>query len=443
MKITRVSVEELFYTYTYVIDINTDNPVSIIHAPNGYGKTTVFKLIRDTFNLNITGLLKIPFKHFSIKLNDGTLIFITKNEDDDNSKYATFMEISISGDNINSQKLTLFSDDLQHLFEDAHYRNERIKARIINQNVDFIDEFKRIRERIEVHFIETSRLYVQTSYERDFCLIDFDTRIGIIARNDSSHRSPHSTMEANERIIQCAYNLRYKINQIKQDYSTQSEMIDRSFPNRLVDSVNLKEKHYDEEQIKDKLSELEEKRMELKKTGFISSDSSESLPSIKDSDETLMRFYTLYICDTFQKLSLYDNIKSKIELFLEIINERTSFSNKKMSINSVGQVIFKPKGKTTKPNSEIALEKLSSGEKHDFILFYELIFNSNEKSIFLIDEPEISLHVAWQIEYVKILEEICKLNGMQSIIATHSPDIVNNREDLLISIGLEDEQYEE
>ena len=215
MKITRVSVEELFYTYTYVIDINTDNPVSIIHAPNGYGKTTVFKLIRDTFNLNITGLLKIPFKHFSIELNNGTLIFITKNEDDDNSKYATFMEISISGDNINSQKLSLFSDDLQHLFEDAHYRNERIKAKIINQNVDLIDEFKRIRERIEVHFIETSRLYVQTSYERDFCLIDFDTRIGTIARNDSSHRNPHSTMEANERIIQCAYNLRYKINQIK------------------------------------------------------------------------------------------------------------------------------------------------------------------------------------------------------------------------------------
>lgn len=353
------------------------------------------------------------------------------------------MEISISGDNINSQKLTLSPDLLQLFFEDARYPKERIKARIINQNADLIDEFKRIRERIEVHFIETSRLYVQTSYERDLCLIDFDTRTGIIARSDSSHRNPHSAMEANERIIQCAYNLRYIINQIKQEYSTKSEMIDRSFPNRLVDSVNLKEKHYDEELIKVKLSELEEKRMELKKTGFISSDYSESLPSIKDSDETLMRFYTLYIRDTFQKLSLYDNIKSKIELFLEIINERTSFSNKEMSINSAGRVIFKPKGKTTKPNSEIALEKLSSGEKHDFILFYELIFNSNEKSIFLIDEPEISLHVAWQIEYVKILEEICKLNGMQSIIATHSPDIVNNREDLLISIGLEDEQYEE
>ena len=75
-------------------------------------------------------------------------------------------------------------------------------------------------------------------------------------------------------------------------------------------------------------------------------------------------------------------------------------------------------------------------------MFYELIFNSDEKSVFLIDEPEISLHVAWQVEYVKILEDICNQNGMQSIIATHSPDIVNGRNDLLISLGHEGEDYE-
>ena len=82
------------------------------------------------------------------------------------------------------------------------------------------------------------------------------------------------------------------------------------------------------------------------------------------------------------------------------------------------------------------MEALSSGEKHDFIMFYELIFNSGENSVFLIDEPEISLHVAWQMEFINVLEKICELNGMQAIIATHSPDIVNGHDDLLISLGL-------
>ena len=54
----------------------------------------------------------------------------------------------------------------------------------------------------------------------------------------------------------------------------------------------------------------------------------------------------------------------------------------------------------------------------------------------MIDEPEISLHVAWQMEFIDILERICKLNGTQAIIATHSPDIVNGHDDLLISLGV-------
>ena len=45
------------------------------------------------------------------------------------------------------------------------------------------------------------------------------------------------------------------------------------------------------------------------------------------------------------------------------------------------------------------------------------------------------MHVAWQMEFIDILERICKLNGTQAIIATHSPDIVNGHDDLLISLG--------
>lgn len=43
--------------------------------------------------------------------------------------------------------------------------------------------------------------------------------------------------------------------------------------------------------------------------------------------------------------------------------------------------------------NEIPIEHLSSGEKNDFVLFYELIFKCDSKSLILVDEPEISLHV--------------------------------------------------
>jgi predicted ATP-dependent endonuclease of OLD family len=42
----------------------------------------------------------------------------------------------------------------------------------------------------------------------------------------------------------------------------------------------------------------------------------------------------------------------------------------------------------------------------------------------LIDEPEISLHVAWQKEFLKDLQEIIKIQNMPVVIATHSPRLL-------------------
>lgn len=429
MLVTKISVEGLFYAYDYTIDLKKDSNVSIIHAPNGYGKTTVFKMIRDIFELNINELYEIPFKSFLIELSDGQSLRLEKKENSSDD----MVLISCKEGSIEEFSVPPI---FQNFFLDTPLIRRKRKE-YFETNKALIDEIKKINKRIDVHFIETNRLYAQQDKNfllKQYLLSDYNDI-------DDIHITINSPIKINERIIQCANNLKGIINQIKQNYSSNSEKLDRSFPNRLVEFVKSQGTYYDEEEIETKLKELEEKRIELEKTGFIPKGSNTTLTSVKDLDPTLKKFYTLYIKDAFEKLSCYDEIKRKIELFLEIINEKTAFSNKEMCVSDDGNICFKPKGQTTNPNNKIELQMLSSGEKHDFILFYELIFNSNKKSLFLIDEPEISLHVAWQIQYVKILEKICRINGMQAIIATHSPDIVNDREDLLISLGLEEENY--
>lgn len=47
-------------------------------------------------------------------------------------------------------------------------------------------------------------------------------------------------------------------------------------------------------------------------------------------------------------------------------------------------------------DSILSLEQLSSGEKQEIVLFYELIFETDSQLLLLIDEPEISLHIMWQ-----------------------------------------------
>ena len=71
----------------------------------------------------------------------------------------------------------------------------------------------------------------------------------------------------------------------------------------------------------------------------------------------------------------------------------------------------------------IDIQDLSSGERQLIYIFLKLV-NSSRKTIFLMDEPEISLHLEWQ---EKLISEIMKLSpDCQLIIVTHSPAIVMN-----------------
>jgi predicted ATP-dependent endonuclease of OLD family len=102
---------------------------------------------------------------------------------------------------------------------------------------------------------------------------------------------------------------------------------------------------------------------------------------------------------------------------------------------------FKESGKTLliTPEGELKIQtsrnisqydgscyQLSSGEKQILTMIGHLIFfeNSfqNESGIFIIDEPELSLHLAWQEIFVEAIKSASP--GTQFILATHSPAII-------------------
>lgn len=77
---------------------------------------------------------------------------------------------------------------------------------------------------------------------------------------------------------------------------------------------------------------------------------------------------------------------------------------------------------------------LSSGEQHELVLLYELLFKVGRDSLILLDEPELSLHVVWQQQFLDELQQIAELSGFNVIIATHSPQIIHDRWDLTVEL---------
>jgi len=83
-------------------------------------------------------------------------------------------------------------------------------------------------------------------------------------------------------------------------------------------------------------------------------------------------------------------------------------------------------------------EEASSGESHLITSLHGIIANVEDNSIVAIDEPEVSLHPNWQIEYFDILKSIIdEYKGVHVLIATHSNLLVSsliNEESRIISL---------
>ena len=75
---------------------------------------------------------------------------------------------------------------------------------------------------------------------------------------------------------------------------------------------------------------------------------------------------------------------------------------------------------------ERGIENLSSGEKQLLILLTYIRYNS-KLQLFIIDEPELSLHPKWQEEFLDAIEVLMPKES-QLILATHSPEIVGDNE---------------
>lgn len=108
-----------------------------------------------------------------------------------------------------------------------------------------------------------------------------------------------------------------------------------------------------------------------------------------------------------------------IDTYKEAVNNFLSDSKKEVDFDEIGNLIVKI------PNKEInSITALSSGESQIVVLLTHLAFNpiAKEANIFVVDEPELSLHIRWQEIFV---ESIMKVNpDLQLILATHSPSII-------------------
>ena len=110
-------------------------------------------------------------------------------------------------------------------------------------------------------------------------------------------------------------------------------------------------------------------------------------------------------------------IEKQIEKFLNVINKY--LVHKKIKFDKVNFNFMLEIGTNKAPLDE---KLLSSGEKHIFSVFSNLVFNKKDSIHLLIDEPELSLSITWQKMFIEDITQFEKIKNL--IFVTHSPYVI-------------------
>ncbi len=436
MRLKEIRTRKLFGLFDHIIPLNLDHQITIIHGPNGYGKTTILRLVADVLRARFHLLRTLPIDALELEFDDGNILIARKCAGDSTANgdnESLMLEFTNEQpyhpprvkwpEDVSRRLIERIVPGLERVGPDMWASSEReflnrdevwdrfgdlIQKHSASQSEtrDFPKWFERLQESIEVHFIRANRLErVEGRFEHFYSSVDRGV----------------SLMPVVEAY---AAELAGEIQRTLAEYAETSQSLDRSFPNRLVNSSRPSNQSM--EDLQESLEILEERRRKLTDAGLLDHDQEAFKISrnIEDSKKDVLR---VFVEDARNKLSVFDELYRKIDLFKTLLNERLLL--KSVSIDKRDGIVFK-----TANNARLEPSGLSSGEQHEVVLLFELLFKVKNPALILIDEPELSLHVVWQKQFLKDLAQIVKISKFDALIATHSPQIINDRWDLTVEL---------
>jgi len=436
MKIEKIFVKKLFGFLNHQMDLKKEG-ITFIHGPNGCGKTTILKMVASFFSWQEVGtLFEINFDEFVIIYDNKDEIRVTKLMTENDESQFPLLNITLKKELEEAESFEISAGQARKIpideIDDHIPFLNRVGIREWldmrnGEHLSYADVLKKFAAKLGR--FETPPEWLQ-EYQKSnhVCFIPAQRLFKFDSEESFPYRSRlfGDNYGLNDTIQLYSDELKNSISNTLTEFAAISQSRDRSFLDRLLSAhpINLSNKD-----IKGQYKEIENKISKLMNAGLIDEEKNISLPQQK-LEETENKILLLYLQDIEEKLKIFDVLQQKIEVLMKIVGPK--LRNKRFKVNRHEGFVFET---TNGEKDFLKPTVLSSGEQHQIVLFYELIFNSKEPSLFLIDEPEISLHVEWQRQFFDDVSKVANLTHHSFLVATHSPQIIGSRRD--IAIGLE------
>lgn len=424
--------------FDHEIPINLKSGITILIGENGLGKTVLLESVNAFFKSNFSFFESLDFEELIFQFIDdktwvlsktiekpGQLQLVEISKKNKQTEPFYLHSLSIRERDYLLHRISRFEPFIRRDLAGGYWIDRRTSEKLNAEQL--IQRFgKKHLQRFTTLNEDKPKWFIEKFNNEKINLIETQRLIHI---KDREAQHPEITIEKYSK------ELSDKIKSLLTESAELSSKLDRTYPDRLINmnlSANVTEKELNSE-----LEELEKKRALLDAVGLIEIEKHSGLTNIKSRNKMVRQVLMLYAKDSFKKMEIFNEISRKIELFLNIINKR--FKHKRLYVDKdLGFLLKSTIIKEETSNQIIPITKLSSGEQNELVLFYILIFKTIPESLILIDEPELSLHISWQNNFITDLKEILALIKLDVIIATHSPDIIGNNWDLRVELkGLE------
>lgn len=447
MKLKKLIVKKLHGAYDYSVDFNND--ITFLYGTNGCGKTTVLNITEAI----ITGML---FKLFEYKFETISLQYYGTKRDSSSHTIVIAMEdrktilVKYAGVEERIEFIRLDSDQRRSSDVEEISKPYFDKHPILNEmrksfNYVYLPLNRTMNFRNSMNFFENDFNYYHYSRQYRYGLFrDFD--------DEFSYANKDYNISQIELLVYNNYNrVNAEIRTIESNFRTQvlQSLLDvdtNANPEELVKS--LIESHAFKitpakiNEVKNQyisiLRELTSNDVDIHNCETFFDLLKNDMKSKEKMDVTSwFRFKefsriqkTILLAEKTRKAK--EKAMSKFQLFIDTMNSFISQTDehKEFVISPDGKIGFK----TKLSQDIISPQHLSSGEKQLLIFFANLIFSvdNNRVGIFVVDEPELSLHLTWQRIFV---EKTMLINpNMQLVFATHSPEFVGKYRDRMFKL---------
>lgn len=426
MRIAKISVKGLFGYLDHEIPLNQESRITIIHGPNGVGKTVLMSMVDSIFHCNYDFLKRTPFNKVNIQFENEYSIEIDKKcnkEEFESEVILNVIYINSSGEKVNSFGIQIPKKDIFH----------RLMKKYHPELVPVFFSPSSVHQEITV-WIAKDDIYMGESR-----ILKPITKQEILRREPQIHTEAYGELPDWYTTIQQEVSPKnILISRLKS--ATWDHQFYASWKwNRNTlneeDAIYMIPSHPDAvTEIPRKLT-LNSSLMEMidLRDRFIRE--KEELQSVLDDGVVRDREVTTELLE--ERIEFYENQLAEyntdieyqaVELLCELMNQRILFKYLQLDGEAGIKAYFDGV-------REVPLATLSSGEQQLLVLYYQLLFETEPNTLVMIDEPEISMNIVWQRNFLKDLQRIVELRGFDVLIATHSPQIIHDKWDWVVALG--------